>query len=397
MVRVRPPSASDRAMTARLLRIRADYLLGDAAACRPAIALSAIALCALAVLSCQAAAASEPHPAVARIIVPEHSATSFGTGTLIDVRQQYGLVVTNWHVVRDAARPPEVVFPNGFRSAARPLKLDANWDLAALVIWRPPIAPVPVSQLPPRPGDRLTICGYGQGDYRAAAGRCTQYYAPRVDYPHELLELDVEARQGDSGGPIFNAQGELAGVLFGAGRGTTMGSYGGRVHAFLASLAPDIGKKTTEHLAEVPPPRPNFPGDARGSPGASLLSNRGRNNPATLLPPESVADRNGLADRVATNDPIPIRTHADVSSRDDWVSPLQAVTSASSSAASMDHGTPGESGRPPLASLPATPSASESLARGDADGPSWIAQVTTVLAVIGAIAVVLQFAKLAGR
>ena len=56
-----------------------------------------------------------------------------------------------------------------------------------------------------------------------------------------MVELDVEARQGDSGGPIFNQRGELAGVLFGAGQGTTIGSFAPRVESFLASLAPDIG------------------------------------------------------------------------------------------------------------------------------------------------------------
>ena len=39
----------------------------------------------------------------------------------------------------------EVVFPDGFRSKARPLKVDADWDLAALVIWRPPAAPVKIA------------------------------------------------------------------------------------------------------------------------------------------------------------------------------------------------------------------------------------------------------------
>ena len=182
-----------------------------------------------------------PHPAVARIIVPEDGATAYGSGTLIDVRDQFGLVVTNWHVVRDSQGTVEVVFPNGFRSHARPLKVDSDWDLAALVIWRPAIEPVRVSQSPPRPGDLLTIHGYGQGKYRIATGRCTAYYAPKRNYPQEMVELDVEARQGDSGGPIFNQQGELAGVLFGAGEGTTIGSFAPRVESFLASLAPDIG------------------------------------------------------------------------------------------------------------------------------------------------------------
>lgn len=185
--------------------------------------------------------AQQPHPAVARVIVPEGVATSYGTGTLIDVRGDFGLLVTNWHVVRDARGAIEVLFANGQHSKARALKVDPDWDLAALVIWRPDVEPVRIAATAPQPGDELTICGYGTGIYRSVTGRCTGYYSPKQDLPQQMVELDVQARQGDSGGPIFNARGELAGVLFGAGHGTTLGSFSGRVGAFLASLAPNIG------------------------------------------------------------------------------------------------------------------------------------------------------------
>jgi S1-C subfamily serine protease len=197
------------------------------------------------------AAPSQPHPAVARIIVAERDGTAFGSGTLVDVRDGYGLVLTNWHVVRDATGSIEVLFPGGFYSQARALKLDRDWDLAALVVWRPPAEPVPLASRPPQPGDRLTIAGYGRGTYRQVSGRCTRYYSPKVHLPKELVELDVEARQGDSGGPIFNDRGELAGVLFGAGRGTTIGSFQGRVKTFLASLAPDIGVPRADSAPQV--------------------------------------------------------------------------------------------------------------------------------------------------
>ena len=196
----------------------------------------------------------QPHPAVVRVIVPEEGATSYGSGTLVDLRDQFGLVITNWHVVRDANGMVEVVFPGGFTSKARALKVDPDWDLAALVIWRPPVEPVKIAPVAPKPGEQLTICGYGQGRYRSATGRCTQYYSPRQNFPQHMVELDVEARQGDSGGPIFNRDGELAGVLFGAGQGTTLGSFGGRVENFLASLAPDIGQHKNELLAANDPP-----------------------------------------------------------------------------------------------------------------------------------------------
>ena len=79
-----------------------------------------------------------------------------------------------------------------------------------------------------------------------------------MNYPREMVELDVQARQGDSGGPIFNQRGELAGVLFGAGEGTTIGSFAPRVESFLATLAPDIGSvrdQTQVAVADRPAPQ----------------------------------------------------------------------------------------------------------------------------------------------
>ena len=227
-----------------------------------------------------AGVADQPHPAVARIVVPERDGTAFGSGTLIDSRDEYGLVLTNWHVVRDATGPIEVHFPGGFHSHARAIKLDSEWDLAALVVWRPPAAPIPLASRPPRPGDRLTIAGYGRGNYRQVTGTCTQYYSPRFDLPRELVELDVQARQGDSGGPIFNDQGELAGVLFGAGQGTTVGSFEGRVKTFLASLGPDIGRRADDApqvavaTAVDPPPSRSIDSGASDDRNGRLLAAR---------------------------------------------------------------------------------------------------------------------------
>ncbi len=170
----------------------------------------------------------------------------------------FGLVLTNWHVVRDAAGQVGVIFPDGFRSAATVARIDRDWDLAALVVWRPNVAPIPVASQPPRPGDMLTIAGYGSGPYRAVSGRCTEYVAPAENLPYEMVELDAPARQGDSGGPILNSRGELAGVLFGTGFGRTTGSYCGRVRWFLASVEGDFqrlsGEMTQARQARRDPP-----------------------------------------------------------------------------------------------------------------------------------------------
>lgn len=252
------------------------------------IALRTVAV--LLLTACGAGAAA-PHPAVCRVAVQERDGQAFGSGTLIDARDGYGLVVTNWHVVRDATGKIEVRFPSGFKSEARPLKLDETWDLAALVVWRPPTEPAPLSPRPPQPGDRLTICGYGGGDYLAQTGRCTDYYSPEVGQPQELVELNVEARQGDSGGPIFNSRGELAGVLFGAAQGSTLGSFGGRVQTFLATLAPDIGKQQ-QMLAQS--------SAGQAVPDASRFGRSATPPKLTTIPPGAV-DPFQVAERQAPN------------------------------------------------------------------------------------------------
>jgi hypothetical protein len=55
-----------------------------------------------------------------------------------------------------------------------------------------------------------------------------------------MVELSAPARNGDSGGPIFNSRGELAGVLFGTAGGETAGSYSGRVRWFLTPVINDF-------------------------------------------------------------------------------------------------------------------------------------------------------------
>lgn len=183
---------------------------------------------------------STPHPSVVRVAVPERDGTAYGSGSLVAVDDTSGLVLTNWHVVRDAAGPIVVYFPDGFKSRAYVLRVDQDWDLAALAIRRPNVQPIPLAAEAPQFGDPLTIIGYGSGSYRVMTGRCTQYVSPGGNHPFEMVELSAPARNGDSGGPILNARGELAGVLFGSAFGRTTGSYCGRVRGFVTTVEGDF-------------------------------------------------------------------------------------------------------------------------------------------------------------
>lgn len=201
------------------------------------------------------------HPAVARIVVQEKTGVSYGTGSLVDVRGEYALIVTNWHVVRDSGGGSiYVFFADGFQTPATIVKADRDWDLAALSIRKPPgVQPLAIAAAAPRIGDWLCIAGYGSGDYRAAAGRCTQYVSPATNLPYEMVELGAEARQGDSGGPIFNERLELAGVLFGAANGTTSGSYCGRVMNFLQGVMPAGAPAVVPPVANLATQLPTAP------------------------------------------------------------------------------------------------------------------------------------------
>ena len=223
-----------------------------------------------------------PHPAVVRIIAPENGGTSMGSGVLVDINPSQGLVLTNWHVIRGASSAVLVQFPDGFQTAGTVIRHDEPWDLAAVAIWRPRTVPIPIAPAPPAIGEPLSIAGYGKGPFRSEVGPCTQYLAPGSGYPLEFVELQATARRGDSGGPILNARGELAGILFGQAQGHTIGACSTRVQTFLAS----VGSKglTPEMAASL---RASLPADSGtvGAGGAAVLAAAPSRMPATAISP----------------------------------------------------------------------------------------------------------------
>ena len=225
-----------------------------------------------------AAGSARANPAVVRIMAPGRDSVSYGSGSLVAKSQQHGLVITNWHVINEATGQIMVMFPDGFTSAGTVIKVDRDWDLAAIAVWRPNAEPLPLAKSPPQPGEVLTIAGYGSGTFRTASGRCTQYVAPGTSFPFEMVELATTARQGDSGGPILNGRGEVAGVLFGEGGGRTAGSYCGRVQWFLDGLLPAQPSTGAGMIAAGSPAgggpaaNPNAPPGQTGARVASLAA-----------------------------------------------------------------------------------------------------------------------------
>jgi hypothetical protein len=297
---------------------------------------------------------SAPNPAVVRVVVPERDGASYGSGALVALSESSGLVVTNWHVVRDAAGPIVVYFPDGFHSGAALLRVDRDWDLAALALWRPNVQPITISTQAPRPGDALTIAGYGSGSYRAVTGQCTQYVSPGGNQPFEMIELAAPARNGDSGGPILNSRGELAGVLFGSAFGRTTGSYCGRLRWFLNSVDADFQRISSQALLAQQP---------RGTPPPVAA--------ITVVKPAATTDAS----------PQPVRLAAvPTASAPSSVASTGPAKSEGQAAAAVDVSPyPG-----PIAQIPGRPA--HSLPNTD--------QIKTILAAIGVLAVVFHALRL---
>jgi hypothetical protein len=324
-----------------------------------------VAICAASTAAAQtlytpAPSFSGPHPAVVRVAAPERDGVSYGSGTLVAVNESSGLVLTNWHVVRDAAGPITVAFPDGFRSGAYLLRTDRDWDLAALAIRRPNVQPIAISNEAPRPGEALTIAGYGSGSYRAVTGRLTQYVSPGGNQPFEMIELSAPARNGDSGGPILNSRGELAGTLFGSSFGRTTGSYCGRLRWFLNASDGDFQRISAQ----------------------AMLAQQSRSNPA---PVAAIACARPLAGEGPTNLPRPTN--------------LQSVPGEWQGVRAV--------GGPPVVQSPAYPSISASQTRmlpvptaaipASPTGPLPRAdQIKSILALVGVLAVLYHALRFLG-
>jgi hypothetical protein len=324
-------------------------------------------------LSAAEQSAARMHPAVARIVAPSDGSVSYGSGTLVHVSGDYGLVVTNWHVVNEATGPLSVHFPDGFYSLGTIQNLDRDWDLAVIAVRKPNAQPVRIADRPPQPGEMLTIAGYGSGQYREATGPCTQYVAPGLKFPYEMVELAASARQGDSGGPIFNSRGELAGVLFGEGNGRTSGSYCGRVRWFLTSIVPPATSPQA--------PSPQTP--AATQPQQQMVAER----PLESLPARPVSSATRGEAAAAAPPQGFVASPATAPMTNPGANSVDVATAAASTSVAPT---------PPVASTQAGPDTIQ-IGWHDIAGESFTDQAKTVLAAVGLLALALQVLKWLGR
>lgn len=206
-----------------------------------------------------------------------------GSGLLaLDTESGRAFIATASHVVADADGPPTVRFPDGTSYVTRVLVADEGTDVAILAAPKTSIDPVPLALAVPKPGDALIGMGYGPGPFREAHGKVADYeisFRGRAEW----LEADFSARQGSSGCPILNANGELVATVTGTefnGGGRCKGPTCGCIRQFIRKI---FG---------VRPTTPKFPADPGLTPGPI------DDAPADPFPPSAPTPDTGLADRL---------------------------------------------------------------------------------------------------
>jgi S1-C subfamily serine protease len=128
-----------------------------------------------------------------------------------------GSIVTNRHVV-DVARQTEVVPDLGPVLRGTSEVSTVGTDLAVVRVRNPGFRPLPMAPEDPHPGDQMTMAGFtaGSDGIVIRQARVVDYVdgTPR-DQPVPVMRLDARIGPGMSGGPVVDAAGRLAGIIFG--------------------------------------------------------------------------------------------------------------------------------------------------------------------------------------
>ena len=144
---------------------------------------------------------------------PPRKATSLGSGFIIDAKQ--GLVVTNNHVIQDADEI-NVILNDDTNIKAELVGRDQKTDLALLKIKTThPLVAVPLGDSDAmRVGDWVLAIGnpFGLGGSVTAGIISARQRDINAGPYDDFLQTDASINRGNSGGPMFNMNGEVIGI-----------------------------------------------------------------------------------------------------------------------------------------------------------------------------------------
>jgi S1-C subfamily serine protease len=142
--------------------------------------------------------------------------TALGSGFVVD---KAGHVVTNYHVI-EGADQVEVNFSGEDNIPARVVGADPSTDLAVLEIdaQARALTPLPLGNSDAiRVGDAVVAIGNPFGLERTVTAGIVSALQRQIQAPNgytvdEVVQTDAPINQGNSGGPLLNAKGEVIGV-----------------------------------------------------------------------------------------------------------------------------------------------------------------------------------------
>ena len=140
--------------------------------------------------------------------------TWMGSGVLID---HIGTVITANHVVQDAKTIVAVDY-NGCEYEVEYFKGCEYADLGVVQLKPPtPLPIVSLAEANVEVGDTIYICGSSLGDFTNSLSKGIVGYPSRLfedmGYSKPVFQTDSSAYPGNSGGPVYNANGEVVGIL----------------------------------------------------------------------------------------------------------------------------------------------------------------------------------------
>ena len=148
-----------------------------------------------------------------------------GTGVVISINQDKpfkggheGYILTAWHVIQNDLKDGKIRigYRNGLRSkGCKVIDHDEDKDVALVWAWVPEgISPAKMANSSVTPGHSLEFAGLGGGsDLRG----CIRHFSAVASSPSSLEKIfaDVPLLPGDSGGPVFNENHEVVGIISG--------------------------------------------------------------------------------------------------------------------------------------------------------------------------------------
>jgi len=216
--------------------------------------------------------------------------TVYGSAVLIARNEHRGWLLTCDHLFREGIGQVTAFFPTnagwqGFEG--RVVARDSTADLALVMIAAPEASPIPVADGYPSPGEPVILAGFGRTSHlHIVPGQVLGYVSTNTQGTRETLQITGGAQDGDSGGPIVNSAGQLVAITWGTDGFRTVGTYCGRIRAFLRAFLP-----RQDEQIPVAAPRSQQEESANSTPHTAP------ENPAQSSP-EASPSRDSLLDRL---------------------------------------------------------------------------------------------------